>query len=67
MNNFVIFVPGTNAGDKVKVKITMVRDTFATGEVVGASQAQGEPTEETEQREQGEEGEQEETGGMQED
>src|SRR6266571_1085950 len=42
MNNFVIFVPGTNAGDKVKVKITMVRDTFATGEVVGKSQEEGE-------------------------
>ncbi len=42
MNNFVIFVPGTNAGDKVKVKITMVRDTFATGEVVGKSEKAGE-------------------------
>src|SRR6266849_10794042 len=42
MNNFVIFIPGTNAGDKVKVKITMVRDTFATGEVVGKSQEEGE-------------------------
>jgi tRNA/tmRNA/rRNA uracil-C5-methylase (TrmA/RlmC/RlmD family) len=42
MNNFVIFVPGTNAGDKVKVKIAMVRDTFATGEVVGRSEETGE-------------------------
>src|SRR6266705_2017153 len=33
-NNFVIFVPGTNAGDKVKVRITSVRNNFATGEVV---------------------------------
>ncbi len=33
-NNFVIFVPGTNTGDKVKVRITGVRNNFATGEVV---------------------------------
>src|SRR6266702_3866914 len=33
-NNFVIFVAGTNAGDKVKVRITSVRNNFATGEVV---------------------------------
>ena len=38
INNFVIFIPGTNAGDKVKVKISTVRDTFATGEVVGRTQ-----------------------------
>src|SRR5216683_1021561 len=38
-NNFVIFVPGTNTGDKVKVRITGVRNNFATGEVVtGASE-----------------------------
>lgn len=34
INNFVIFIPGTNAGDKVKVRITGVRNSFATGEVV---------------------------------
>src|SRR6266446_5060288 len=33
-NNFVIFVPGTYTGDKVKVRITGVRNNFATGEVV---------------------------------
>jgi len=55
MNNFVIFIPGTNAGDKVKVRITQVRDTFATGEVVGASQP-GETLEAEESRESGEEG-----------
>ena len=38
INNFVIFIPGTNAGDKVKIKIITVRDTFATGEVVGRTQ-----------------------------
>jgi predicted RNA-binding protein with TRAM domain len=34
INNFVVFVPGTNAGDKVKVRITAVGSSFATGEVV---------------------------------
>src|SRR5215472_7019593 len=34
VNNFVIFIPGTNAGEKVKVRITGVRNSFATGEVV---------------------------------
>ena len=34
VSNFVIFVPGTNAGDKVKVRITAVGNSFATGEVV---------------------------------
>ncbi|HEX4919709.1 MAG TPA: TRAM domain-containing protein [Candidatus Bathyarchaeia archaeon] len=33
-NNFVIFVPGTNAGEKVKIRITGIRNNFATGEVV---------------------------------
>ncbi|MEM3507256.1 MAG: TRAM domain-containing protein [Candidatus Bathyarchaeia archaeon] len=34
IENFVIFVPGTKAGDRVKVKITGVRGTFATAEVI---------------------------------
>jgi len=34
INNFVVFIPGTNAGDKVKVRITAVRGSFATGEAV---------------------------------
>ena len=34
INNFVIFVPGTKEGDQVKVRITTVRGSFATGEVV---------------------------------
>ena len=34
VNNFVIFIPGTNAGEKVKIRITGVRNSFATGEVV---------------------------------
>jgi len=61
MNNFVIFIPGTNAGEKVKVRITSVRDTFATGEVVGAAQP-GEVRETGESEEAGAE----EEGGMQE-
>ncbi len=28
--NFIIFVPNTKAGDKVKVKITGIRGSFAT-------------------------------------
>ncbi len=38
INNFVIFIPETNAGDKVKVRITGVRSSFATGEVVKGEQ-----------------------------
>ncbi len=34
INNFVVFIPGTNEGDKVKVRITSIRGSFATGEVV---------------------------------
>ncbi len=34
INNFVVFIPGTNQGDQVKVRITSVRGNFATGEVV---------------------------------
>lgn len=38
VNNFVVFIPGTNAGEKVKIRITGVRNNFATGEVVGRSE-----------------------------
>ncbi|TMI29578.1 TRAM domain-containing protein [Candidatus Bathyarchaeota archaeon] len=38
INNFVVFVPGTNQGDQVKVRITSVRGNFATGEVVTGEQ-----------------------------
>jgi len=31
---FVIFVPGTEAGQDVRIKVTAVRRTFAIGEVV---------------------------------
>ncbi|MBA7501895.1 hypothetical protein ES706_00470 [subsurface metagenome] len=34
IQGFVVFVPGTNSGDEVKVRITAVRQRFATAEVV---------------------------------
>ncbi|MEM2896564.1 MAG: TRAM domain-containing protein [Candidatus Bathyarchaeia archaeon] len=34
IENFVIFVPGAKAGDKLKVRVTGIRGTFATAEVV---------------------------------
>jgi predicted RNA-binding protein with TRAM domain len=34
IQGFVVFVPGTNSGDEVKVRITAVRRRFATAEVV---------------------------------
>ena len=34
VQGFVVFVPGTNPGDEVKVRITAVRRRFATAEVV---------------------------------
>lgn len=40
INNFVVFVPGTNQGDQVKVRIVSVRGNFATGEVVTGEQQQ---------------------------
>jgi predicted RNA-binding protein with TRAM domain len=43
VNNFVVFIPGTIAGEKVKIRITGVRNNFATGEVVrGESGGEGE-------------------------
>lgn len=43
IQNFVIFVPGTNKGDKVKVRITKVRSSSAVGEVVGSESESSEP------------------------
>jgi len=34
IQGFVIFVPGTRPGDKVKILITAVRDRFAVARVV---------------------------------
>jgi predicted RNA-binding protein with TRAM domain len=34
VQGFVVFVPGTNPGDEVKIRIKEVRRRFATAEVV---------------------------------
>jgi tRNA/tmRNA/rRNA uracil-C5-methylase (TrmA/RlmC/RlmD family) len=46
-----VFIPGTNAGDKVKVRITGVRGSFATGEVVSKTEAAAEEPQEEENTE----------------
>ncbi len=43
IQNFVIFVPGTEKGQKVKIRITKVRSSSAVGEVVGAESSSSEP------------------------
>jgi len=35
IKGFIIFIPGTNVGDEVRVKITKVGRRYAIGEVVG--------------------------------
>ena len=39
VEGFVIFVPGTKEGDKVKVKVEKVLRKFAIGKVIGESEA----------------------------
>jgi predicted RNA-binding protein with TRAM domain len=34
IQNFVIFIPGTKVGDKVKIKVTSVASSYATAEKV---------------------------------
>lgn len=34
IQNFVIFIPGTKVGDKVKIKVTRVGSRYATAEKV---------------------------------
>jgi predicted RNA-binding protein with TRAM domain len=46
VNNFVVFVSDVKKGDKVKIKITEVRNRFAIGEKVGAAEAKAETSEE---------------------
>jgi predicted RNA-binding protein with TRAM domain len=46
VNNFVVFVSDVKKGDKVKIKITEVRNRFAIGEKVGAATAKAEAKEE---------------------
>ncbi len=51
VKNFVVFVPGTNKGDKVHIRIKEVRGRHAIGEVAGAgasSSTEESPAEEVE-------------------
>ncbi|MEM0230629.1 MAG: TRAM domain-containing protein [Candidatus Woesearchaeota archaeon] len=50
-NGFVIFVPGTKEGQRVKVRITRVLRRLAFAEVVGASAAPEAPKQEAHQEE----------------
>ena len=38
IKNFVVFIPNTKKGDKVRIKITELRGKSAVGEVVGGSE-----------------------------
>lgn len=58
VNGFIIFVAGSNKGDKLRIRIKDVRRRFAVGEVAGAStgaasagteEAPAEESEETEE------------------
>lgn len=42
IKNFVVFVNGAKQGEKIKIKITEVRNRFAIGEKVGAGEAKTE-------------------------
>jgi predicted RNA-binding protein with TRAM domain len=54
VNGFVVFVKGTSKGDRVKIKITDLKRTYAVGEKIGeaapepeaAPEAEAEPAEE---------------------
>lgn len=41
VKGYVVIVPGTQKGDKVKVKVTAVRGRVSFGEVVGKGEAKG--------------------------
>lgn len=66
IKNFVVFVPNTQKGDKVRIKITEIRGKSAVAEVVGSSEqvegvteeglAEGVEAEENEEEEEEEEG-----------
>lgn len=58
VENFVVFVPETEVGDKVKIEVTKVLRTMAFGEVVermGTAEETEEEEEETEEAEKDEE------------
>ncbi len=64
IQNFVIFVPGTQKGQKVKVRITQVRSSSAVAEVVSEGSGEekvvlDESSEESEESESDEESEEE--------
>lgn len=44
VKNFVVFVPNTSKGDKIKIKIKELRGRSAVGEVVGGAEAPEEDT-----------------------
>ncbi|MBI4918789.1 TRAM domain-containing protein [archaeon] len=54
-DGFVLFVPNTKQGDKVKVKVTKVLRKFAFAEVVGEGSAPSEESSEESSEEQSEE------------
>ena len=43
IQGFVVFIPNAKMGDKVKIKVTGVMRTFATGEVTGPATAEPAP------------------------
>lgn len=49
IENFVVFVPDTDVGDEVKVKINKVLRTLAFGEVVGEASETDEDEDESEE------------------
>ncbi len=50
INNFVVFVNGAKLGEKVRIKITDVRDRFAIGEKTGgATESKAEVSEKVEE------------------
>lgn len=59
VNNFVVFVPGTNKGDNVRIRITEVKGRFAIAEVVSKGGAATESESASEEEEEEEEAESE--------
>ena len=50
IEGFVVFVPGTKAGQNVRVKITQVSDRFASGQVVQTASAAQAPASESSEK-----------------
>ncbi|MGC8851103.1 MAG: TRAM domain-containing protein [Candidatus Micrarchaeia archaeon] len=57
IQGFIVFVAGAKKGDKLRVRISSVRNRFAVGEVVGGEQST--PTEQAEEEAPTEENEEE--------